>query len=47
MDVTGVEGTRVPIELLGQMKGINRRRAVLAAAIVTGAVVSPTALQPG
>ena len=35
MDVTGVDGTRVPIELLGQMKGINRSRAVLAAAIVT------------
>ena len=40
-DVAAVDGTRVPIELLGQVKGTNRRKAVFAAAIVTGALVFP------
>lgn len=38
-DVTAVDGTRVPLELLGQVKGTNRKTAVFAAAIVTGAIV--------
>ncbi|MCM3900332.1 MAG: hypothetical protein ND866_01355 [Pyrinomonadaceae bacterium] len=40
-DVDAVDGTRVPIELLGHVKGTNHRAAVVAAAIVTGAIVFP------
>lgn len=40
-DVLAVDGTRVPIKFLGQVKGTNRSAAVIAAAIITGAVVFP------
>jgi hypothetical protein len=40
-DVVAVDGTRVPILLSGQVKGTNRSAAVVAAAIVTGAIVFP------
>ena len=40
-DVVAVDGTRVPVRLLDQAKGTNRISAVVAAAIVTGAIVFP------
>ena len=40
-DVAAVDGTRVPIRFSGEVKGINRSTAVVAAAIITGAVVFP------
>ena len=40
-DVVAVDGTRVPVQFSGQVKGANRRAAVVAAAIITGAVVFP------
>ncbi|MFN2511211.1 MAG: hypothetical protein ABR568_07175 [Pyrinomonadaceae bacterium] len=40
-DVVAVDGTRVPIQFFGQVKGANRSTAVVAAAIITGAVVFP------
>lgn len=40
-DVAAVDGTRVPIQFSGQVKGANRRAAVVAAAVITGAVVFP------
>lgn len=40
-DVVGVDGTRIPIQLSDQVKGTNRSAAVVAAAIVTGAIVFP------
>ncbi|MBA2528213.1 MAG: hypothetical protein H0V18_20885 [Pyrinomonadaceae bacterium] len=40
-DVLAVDGTRVPIQFSGQVKGTNRSAAVVAAAIITGAVVFP------
>ena len=40
-DVVAVDGTRVPIRFSGQVRGSNRSTAVVAAAIITGAVVFP------
>jgi hypothetical protein len=40
-DVVAVDGTRVPIQFSGEVKGTNRSTAVLAAAIITGAVIFP------
>jgi len=40
-DVTAVDGTLVPIEFSGEVKGTNRSKSVVAAAIVTGAIVFP------
>lgn len=40
-DVVAVDGTVVPIRLFGQAKGNDRSAAVVAAAIVTGAVIFP------
>jgi len=40
-DVVAVDGTRVPIKLSDHLAGKNRSRAVVAAAIVTGAAVFP------
>jgi len=40
-DVVAVDGTRVPIKLSDRLEGKNRSKAVVAAAIATGAVVFP------
>jgi hypothetical protein len=40
-DVVAVDGSRVPIRFSGHVKGTNRSAAVVAAAIITGAVVFP------
>ena len=40
-DVVAVDGTRVPIKLSDRLQGKNRSKAVVAAAIATGAVVLP------
>ena len=40
-DVVAVDGTRVPIKLSDRLAGKSRRKAVVAAAIATGAVVLP------
>jgi hypothetical protein len=40
-DVTAVDGTRIPIKLADSMEGKSRSKAVVAAAIATGAVVFP------
>lgn len=40
-DVAAVDGTRVPIRFSGAVKGTNRSTAVVAAAIITGAVIFP------
>jgi len=40
-DVVAVDGTRVPIKLTDRLAGKNRSRAVVAAAIATGAMVLP------
>ena len=40
-DVAAVDGTRVPIKLADRLQGKSRSRAVVAAAIATGAVVLP------
>lgn len=40
-DVVAVDGTRVPIKLSDRVEGKNRSKAVVAAAIVTGAAVFP------
>ena len=40
-DVVAVDGTRVPIKLSDRLQGKNRSKAVVAAAIATGAAVLP------
>ena len=40
-DVAAVDGSRIPIKLSDRLEGKNRSRAVVAAAIATGAVVFP------
>lgn len=40
-DVVAVDGTRVPIELSDRLDGKNRSKAVVAAAIATGAMILP------
>jgi len=40
-DVVAVDGTQVPIKLSDRLQGKNRSKAVVAAAIATGAVVLP------
>jgi hypothetical protein len=40
-DVAAVDGTRVPIRFSGEVRGTNRRAEVVAAAIITGAVIFP------
>jgi len=40
-DVVAVDGTLVPIKLAGRLEGKSRSKAVVAAAIATGAVVFP------
>lgn len=42
-DVVAVDGTRIPIRLLNEVKGTNHTAAVAAAAIVTGAIAFPYA----
>ncbi len=40
-DVVAVDGTRIPIKLADRMAGKNRSKAVVAAAIATGAMILP------
>jgi hypothetical protein len=40
-DVVAVDGTRVPIKLSDRLEGKNRSKAVVAAAIATGAIILP------
>lgn len=40
-DVTGVDGTRIPIQLAGKQQGKNRIPAVAGGAVATGALVFP------
>ena len=40
-DVTGVDGTRIPIQLAGKQEGKNRIPAVAGGAVATGALVFP------
>jgi len=41
IDVVAVDGTRVPIQFSGEVQGTNRSTAVVAAAVITGAIVFP------